>query len=89
VIPHLLSAIVAACQLALAYFIMLALMTFNAGIFISVVIGQTLGYFVFRMPRVFVGDASVSSALTVPLFSVVSEKPLMDESTSQPWHSTA
>ena len=48
---HLIRTGLYAVALTLSYFIMLIVMTMNVGLFVSAVLGLTLGHFFFAMPR--------------------------------------
>ncbi|XP_057548379.1 copper transporter 6-like [Amaranthus tricolor] len=47
VVPILLRTLVHALRMGLAYFLMLAVMSFNVGIFIVVIVGHAIGYWIF------------------------------------------
>jgi len=54
--PHYIQTALHALQLVISYFLMLIVMTFNVWLFISVVLGCTVGYFLFGWKRGFLVD---------------------------------
>ncbi|GBG72058.1 hypothetical protein CBR_g10993 [Chara braunii] len=54
---HLLSSFLYLVNVTSSYLLMLIVMTYNAGLFVAVVLGLSCGYLIFRRPAVRANDA--------------------------------